>query len=1364
MKENRAPPGSSFRSSPAPVDSAQKASFWREETGLQAPQWSALQVQNMQSNSMQMEEVRHRLDVEERLRARAETRVAELSTALERASASSFDLQKRDLHFQALQHQIRHLEEVKARQAKLLEENEAQLLQLGRGAEASLDRAQAELARMEELHHASLVSASRARQEAQELSQRLLRCEQDAGRSREEAAVCIRELEGKLQVVAIERDQLQEKAQRNQGPSSKEEELRQELLRAKQQEERILEEMEEAYADRDSQKEWCQAACVERDQVKVELKKLQEAMSLLQEKEQVLGTQIRAARENEQRALAALATTEEAANVRDSNKDMLEATKADRDALKVQLQTLQKIVDKGQHEKVQELAVKNQTLQQEAKLQELAEENSALRHKVTEASVQLEEVAGERDSLKKKLEASTTERDSLKVQMEKLQGVLVKEHEGKVEVQKQEGRMQERLLKVQGEASEISARYEEVANERDSYKEWYEELSVERDSLKVQVQQLQDAMVQGQEHKDLVMKQQLVQQEGKVQELLLKHQAAQQEVVKASARFEEVSNERDSLKELLEDTAIERDQLKDDRQKLYEELEHCQKQKASELARQEKKIEQDAAEAQTQLAEVVKELDSVKERLEEATKERDSLKVEVQQLRDALSQLKESKEQERLRLEKLGQDNARAELLLLDDKYKAEIQDLLERLEQAKEQKATLATKAQDDALAEIARLEQAHRASSAQATWARREADELAKSLHRLEQETIRSKEEASATIKELEAKLEASYAEKDVFRVTIAELKGEKGNAESQELKCQEEAQRARVSEQAALSMMDEVTTERDALKAQLALTITKLDEEHSERVRQGARAEALEAEKVAQKAKDQEQLAKVKTASAVQRWRWMVTALSGADHHSFMEVVKPLLTKKQRTAKAAATCQFATIAWRLKDAAATKAARIALMKAAAAKHVEVKKRTSEAVQVCIKDCTDEAQDASFKQQLAALETEFQEKLVAQELQLRAEAVRDCRDAMAKLEQQLAVAHSKIHELETEQVVSTRSSVKEANEQLNRQQANLSLVDKENEELQRQNKELAMTMQQLQQENEQLIVQNRGLSENVSRFEGDLEKVTDRHANIIGHVNEKQKIKYTKKLAEECTQLRGELLKARSRVAVLEGNRRCLSLFEALSSISCAPLTAGEQSSPGILRHRVEPGSTPLQGSPSRLSPTNSARGSLLSTPSRGAAKVTFVAKKAVGAPRVNIVGVRSAAERAAAAKAAADEELLRRCRLQERALERLGADFQHLVSLVERAVVGHASASHASSPSFSDLLKRLRATIASQHRRFSTADARTGESQMLRTPERHRAGDDPRSLLASPNEIPEDRSTFQAAAKDEAPSGEESDVPEF
>ncbi|CAJ1440005.1 unnamed protein product [Effrenium voratum] len=131
---------------------------------------------------------------------------------------------------------------------------------------------------------------------------------------------------------------------------------------------------------------------------------------------------------------------------------------------------------------------------------------------------------------------------------------------------------------------------------------------------------------------------------------------------------------------------------------------------------------------------------------------------------------------------------------------------------------------------------------------------------------------------------------------------------------------------------------------------------------------------------------------------------------------------------------------------------------------------------------------------------------------------------------------------------------------------EADLSRCAQENEELLARNRELALSMQHFKQENDQLQIGNRSLLESVALFEADLEKVADRHAQLIGHVNKKQKIRYTVKLKEECAQLRLDLNKARHRLMQLEGTRRSDSLFGALSSLGYAP---SMESSPQPKRH---------------------------------------------------------------------------------------------------------------------------------------------------------------------------------------------------
>jgi len=223
---------------------------------------------------------------------------------------------------------------------------------------------------------------------------------------------------------------------------------------------------------------------------------------------------------------------------------------------------------------------------------------------------------------------------------------------------------------------------------------------------------------------------------------------------------------------------------------------------------------------------------------------------------------------------------------------------------------------------------------------------------------------------------------------------------------------------------------------------------------------------------------------------------------------------------------------------------------------------------------------------------------------------------------------------------------------------------------------RELMATMQTFKQENETLTVENRRLSESLAIFEVDLEKVSDRHAKLIGHVNPKQKLRYTIKLKDEKNQLRAENDKLRARLGQLEGSRRGENLFEALSSLgyggafehgSPVPPAARRSSTNQSLR-------TPSKESPRTLQAVGfpqslRAAAALSPTPQRGPASSAIPVRKM----QVSLAGVDDAHQ----------------CRVQERALERVNTDFQHLVSLVERAVVGEETGT----VSFATLLQRLR-----------------------------------------------------------------------
>merc|ERR1719356_124660 len=83
--------------------------------------------------------------------------------------------------------------------------------------------------------------------------------------------------------------------------------------------------------------------------------------------------------------------------------------------------------------------------------------------------------------------------------------------------------------------------------------------------------------------------------------------------------------------------------------------------------------------------------------------------------------------------------------------------------------------------------------------------------------------------------------------------------------------------------------------------------------------------------------------------------------------------------------------------------------------------------------------------------------------------------------------------------------------------------------EGLPEQNRELSLTLRQLKHDLEMAESENRSLREAVALFEEDLERVTGQGAQAAGHMNHKQKIRYTLKLKDEINRLFAELKRAR-------------------------------------------------------------------------------------------------------------------------------------------------------------------------------------------------------------------------------------------
>jgi len=219
----------------------------------------------------------------------------------------------------------------------------------------------------------------------------------------------------------------------------------------------------------------------------------------------------------------------------------------------------------------------------------------------------------------------------------------------------------------------------------------------------------------------------------------------------------------------------------------------------------------------------------------------------------------------------------------------------------------------------------------------------------------------------------------------------------------------------------------------------------------------------------------------------------------------------------------------------------------------------------------------------------------------------------------------------------------------------------DDENQELLSQNRELALTLQLFKQDCELLSAENKSLHESLAAFEANLDRVTSQNAKLLGHSNHRQKIHYTFKLKEENGRLREELRRAQHKVLQLEGSRRGQDLVDALAPFSAEP-RQGRRSAPNLAALATAPAAAPARQ-----------------------------AKRRAEGPE---------AQRPA-------EEAQRRCRAQERILERVSLDFRHFTALIERAVSDEAPGACGDAAA---LLARLRSSVANGPRAARAADLHT------------------------------------------------------
>jgi len=536
------------------------------------------------------------------------------------------------------------------------------------------------------------------------------------------------------------------------------------------------------------------------------------------------------------------------------------------------------------------------------------------------------------------------------------------------------------------------------------------------------------------------------------------------------------------------------------------------------------------------------------------------------------------------------------------------------------------------------------------------------------------------------------------------------EEQRARCQHLEGEDEERGAQVEELAA--KLEAAEAAGSAVREQLAAAVVRLDEELAERVRQGARAEVLEEQLEKLRQDTTEKTAQDRAILVVQRWSHILDGAGRARRSS--EVGAGLeIAWKQRLQRQAIATRFATWALQLAELKTKQRMRVALCgvrrslsEQAARVKDDMEARLTEAAELSdaqlgeLRAETEQLRVAAAFAGGARDEAEIAHKVACEEAAALIEAKNELEHQLEERqhaieEGQIAIEEIALLKQEKESVAGTvaklTAEVKSWQQMAQRlereevkrcQQAkDIATWERECEEFRAHSRELSLTVQQFKQDNEMLAVENKSLKDSVSFFESGLERVSGQHAELMGHVNNKQKIRYTVKLKDECGELRAELNKARKKIAKLEISQKTEALFDALFSLGYG--SSMEHHGPG----RAPPG-TPLR------SPVKAGATPLMTPRSQPPRTPCSVGRNMPAVPALpgSARGARATPCREATGHAHADEAV-RRCKMQERTLERVSMDFQHMLALVERAVLGHESGSRGEKASFPDLLQLLR-----------------------------------------------------------------------
>jgi len=278
----------------------------------------------------------------------------------------------------------------------------------------------------------------------------------------------------------------------------------------------------------------------------------------------------------------------------------------------------------------------------------------------------------------------------------------------------------------------------------------------------------------------------------------------------------------------------------------------------------------------------------------------------------------------------------------------------------------------------------------------------------------------------------------------------------------------------------------------------------------------------------------------------------------------------------------------------------------------------------------------------------------------QMYKKKMEDAEKELKELKQQLELKRQHIETLEVDE------------QKFKSLQEHAALRDNENIEVHEQNKQLMLTVSTLEHDWEQSSAENAALEHTVAELEAALEATRNETAGLMGHNNHKQKVEYHKKIKEENSKLMSENTKLLQRLSQFESGQRGNSLLEALAAFGSGNGNSNNNNGPELSvcsARGMEPRTPNPKGSSSQAAATNPR------TPGRPTSRGPLSARTPRGQ--------------------AAEAVECPRCAMDERKVERTIKDFQHFVTLIERAAFVGDVGEHTTDPNA--VLQKLRNVVA-------------------------------------------------------------------